>query len=256
MRLRRAFLPHASTKNKDKIVVRRPSGRYISRPPAKAHAPPDREYAGDGCCHTAFSDVTVYGDPDYLWDAYITTQRLFESGRSGQSARISRITCQQYRNCPNRQTPLQIFMETGGSYILRTNWTESDPKTLWNTYIQLTEVEDCFRTEKHDLGMRPIFHRKQERTQAHILVCFLALTMWRTLQQWMKASGLGTAPRKLLEELRELKSLDVLLPTREKNLRLRMVATPDKELKVLLQRMKILLPNKPKIIENVVTKMA
>jgi hypothetical protein len=104
--------------------------------------------------------------------------------------------------------------------------------------------------------MRPILHRKQERTQAHILVCFLALTMWRTLQQWMKASGLGTAPRKLLEELRELKSLDVLLPTREKNLRLRMVATPDDELKVLLQRMKIRLPNKPKIIENVVTKRA
>ena len=150
----------------------------------------------------------------------------------------------------------QWALDTGGSYILRTNWTESDPKTLWNTYIQLTEVEDSFRTEKHDLGMRPIFHRKQDRTQAHILVCFLALTMWRTLQQWMKTSGLGTAPRKLLEELRELKSLDVLLPTREKTLRLRMVATPDKELKVLLQRMKILLPNRPKIIENVVEKMA
>lgn len=150
----------------------------------------------------------------------------------------------------------QWALETGGSYILRTNWNESDPKTLWKTYIQLTEVEDSFRTEKHDLGMRPIFHRKQERTQAHILVCFLALTMWRTLQQWMKASGLGTAPRKLLEELRELKSLDVLLPTREKTLRLRMVATPSKELKVLLQRMRIPLPNKPKFIENVVAKMA
>ena len=147
-------------------------------------------------------------------------------------------------------------LDTGGSYILRTNWVESDPKTLWNTYIQLTEVEDSFRTEKHDLGMRPIFHQKQGRTQAHILVCFLALTMWRTLQQWMKASGLGTAPRKLIEELRELKSLDVLLPTREKKLRLRVVATPPKELKVLLQRMNILLPNKPKIIENVVTKIA
>jgi hypothetical protein len=78
--------------------------------------------------------------------------------------------------------------------------------------------------------------------------------MWRMLQQWMKASGLGTAPRKLLEELRELKSLDVLLPAREKTLRLRMVATPPKELNVLLQRLKILLPNKPKIIENVVKK--
>ena len=150
----------------------------------------------------------------------------------------------------------QRALDSGGSYILRTNWMESDPKTLWNTYIQLTEVEDSFRTEKHDLGMRPIFHRKKDRTQAHILVCFLALAMWRTLQQWMKASGLGTAPRKLLEELRELKSLDVLLPTREKTIRLRMVATPEKQLKVLLQRMKVLIPTWPKVIENVVEKMA
>lgn len=148
----------------------------------------------------------------------------------------------------------QWALESGGNYILRTNWTESDPKTVWNTYIQLTEVEDSFRTEKHDLGRRPIFHHKQDRTQAHSLVCFLAL--WRTFQQWMNASGLGTAPRKLLEEMRELKSLDVLLPTRENTIRLRMVATAPKELNVLLQRMKIYLPNKPQVIENVVTKMA
>lgn len=146
------------------------------------------------------------------------------------------------------------LLETSGNYLLRTNWTEADPKTLWNTYIQLTEVEDAFRTAKHDLGMRPIYHHKTDRTQAHILVCFLTLAMWRTLQQWMKASGLGTAPRKLLEEMREIKSLDVLLPTRGRNIKLRVVATAPKELKVLLQRIKVTLPNKPKIIENVVQK--
>jgi len=147
-------------------------------------------------------------------------------------------------------------LETGGSYILRTNWREADPKVLWNTYIQLTEVEDAFRTTKHDLGMRPIFHQKKDRTQAHILVCFLSLALWRTLQQWMKTSGLGTAPRKLLEEMRELKSLDVLLPARDKTLRLRVVATAPLALKVLLQRLKIILPNRPRIIENVVQKNA
>jgi transposase len=145
-------------------------------------------------------------------------------------------------------------METGGSYILRTNWTETDPKTIWNTYVELTEVEDAFRTTKHDLGMRPIFHQKKERTQAHILVCFLSLVMWRTLQQWMKASGLGTAPRKLLEEMKQIQSLDVLLPAKDKTIRLRVVATAPSALKVLLQRMKILLPNRPKIVENVVEK--
>lgn len=148
------------------------------------------------------------------------------------------------------------LLENGGYYLLRTNWTEADPKTIWNTYIQLTEVEDAFRTTKHDLGMRPIYHQKKERVQAHILVCFLSLAMWRTLQQWMKASGLGTAPRKLLEEMKEIKSLDVLLPARDKQIRLRIVSTAPKELKVLLQRMKLLSPNKPKIIENVVQKTA
>jgi transposase len=148
------------------------------------------------------------------------------------------------------------LLENGGYYLLRTNWTETDPKTIWNTYIQLTEAEDAFRTAKHDLGMRPVYHQKKERTQAHILVCFLSLAMWRTLQQWMKASGLGTAPRKLLEEMREIKSLDVLLPTRDKQIKLRVVSTAPKELKVLLQRMKVLLPSRPKIIENVVQKIA
>ena len=144
----------------------------------------------------------------------------------------------------------QWALRIGGNYILRTNWKEADPKTIWRRYIQLTEVEDAFRTEKHDLGMRPIYHRKQDRTQAHILVCFLSLSMWRTLQQWMKASGLGTAPRKLIEEMREIRSLDVVLPARDKTIRLRVVSTPPKELKVLLQRLKIQLPNRPKIIEN------
>ena len=72
----------------------------------------------------------------------------------------------------------------------------------------------------------------------------------------MKASGLGAAPRKLLEKMREIKSLDVILPTREKKIKLRVVATAPKELKALLQRMKVLLPNRPKIIENVVQKNA
>jgi hypothetical protein len=50
--------------------------------------------------------------------------------------------------------------------------------------------------------------------------------MWRTLQQWVKASGFGTAPRKLLEEMREVRSLDVLLPSKDKTIRLSARFTP------------------------------
>ena len=180
--------------------------------------------------------------------ASLFTVTVTETGSRKEKRLVINITKSEDR--------YQWALQSGGNYILRTNWTETDPKTIWKKYIQLTEVEDAFRTEKHDLGIRPIYHQKKDRTQAHILVCFLALSMWRTLQQWMKASGLGTAPRKLIEEMREVRSLDVLLPTRDKTIRLRVVSTPPKELKVLLQRMKILLPNNPKIIQNVVQKIA
>lgn len=142
--------------------------------------------------------------------------------------------------------------QASGSYLLRTNWKERDPAILWKTYIQLTEVEEAFRITKTELGLRPIYHQKQDRVNAHILVCFLALSMWRTLQQWMKTKGLGTAPKKLLEELKEVKSMDVLLPARDKTFRLRLVASASKELKVLLYRLGLPLPNKPRIMENVV----
>jgi hypothetical protein len=136
-----------------------------------------------------------------------------------------------------------------GCYLLRTNLRGWDAKDLWKTYIGLTQVEDAFRASKHDLGLRPLFHHTEDRTQAHILVCFLALVMWRTLQQWMDGCGLGTAPRKLLEHIAEVRSLDVVLSTDTgTELRLRTVSKPDKHLAILLERLQLLLPNKPKSI--------
>lgn len=147
-------------------------------------------------------------------------------------------------------------LATSGSYILRTNWPERDPEELWKTYMELTQVEDAFRTTKSDLGMRPMFHQKKDRTQAHILVCFLSLAMWRMLSHWMSCSGIGGAPRKLLEELRTVKSLDILLPTRDKTIRLRVVSKAPKDLQPLLQRLKLPLPNRPKNVQDVVPTLA
>lgn len=185
--------------------------------------------------------------------------RLLE--RNSRASSMFDVTVEETGDIKEKRLTIKInknlaryewVLKTSGSYILRTNWKIKDPKELWKTYIRLTQVEDAFRITKSDLGMRPIYHQKKDRTQAHILVCFLALSMWRTLEQWMKGTGLGTAPRKLLEEMREVMSLDVLLPTRDKTIRLRVVSAASQELKVLLQRLKLLLPNRPKIIENVV----
>ena len=68
-----------------------------------------------------------------------------------------------------------------GCYLLRTNLTNVAPKTLWKRYIQLTEAEWAFRITKDELVIRPIWHQKADRVKAHILVCFLAYVLWKSL---------------------------------------------------------------------------
>src|SRR5213078_4016381 len=137
-----------------------------------------------------------------------------------------------------------------GCYLLRTNLIEADPAILWKRYIQLTDAEWAFRITKDELQIRPIWHHGQDRVEAHILVCFLAYVMWKTLAQWMRRSGLGDAPRTLLEEFAKIRSGDVVLPTRTAAgesgavVRLRCVTEPDAAQKVLLNRLGLCLPRR------------
>jgi transposase len=145
-----------------------------------------------------------------------------------------------------------------GAYLLRTNCEETDPAQLWRWYIQLVQAEAAFRTAKSDLGLRPIYHQKKDRVQAHILVCFLALALWRTLEQWMHAKGLGTCARQLIKQMAGLKSMDVLLPIKRgaqsHELRLRVVATPEPATAQLLAHLGLRLPKGSREIANVVPK--
>jgi Transposase DDE domain len=136
-----------------------------------------------------------------------------------------------------------------GCYLLRTNLTETDPATLWQRYIQLTDAEWAFRITKDELSIRPIWHQRETRVQAHILVCFLAYVLWKTLTQWMKHSGLGDAPRALLDDLAKIKSGDVVLPARttagqQRTIRLRCVTEADAAQKALLDRLGLTLPRR------------
>ena len=136
---------------------------------------------------------------------------------------------------------------TEGTYILRSNihdWTDEE---LWRTYIQLSEAEAAFRIEKSDLCIRPIWHHKQERIKAHILICFLAYALWKTLQKWQSRAGLGDSPRTILTELSRVHSADVVLPLADgskRELRLRCVVRPEREQQLLLQRLGITLPER------------
>ncbi len=136
---------------------------------------------------------------------------------------------------------------TEGTYILRSNihdWTDEE---LWKTYIQLSEAEAAFRIHKSDLCIRPIWHRKQDRIKAHILICFLAYALWKTLQKWQSRAGLGDSPRTILTELSRIHSADIVLPLADgskRELRLRCVVRPEREQQLLLGRLGLTLPQR------------
>jgi transposase len=144
-----------------------------------------------------------------------------------------------------------------GCYVLRSNLTGIDAATLWRRYIQLTEAEWAFRITKDELAIRPIWHHKEDRVRAHILVCFLAYVMWKTLAGWMCGAGLGDAPRTLIEEMAKLKSGDVVLRAssprggNERQITLRCVTEPDQAQKVLLQRLGLTLPRRLRRLDEI-----
>jgi len=177
------------------------------------------------------------------------------------------LQAQVQRDAQGQACGLQITSAVGlgqkthrqkGAYLLRTNCEETDPALLWQWYIQLTQAEAAFRTAKSDLGLRPIFHQKDERVQAHILVCFLALALWRTLEQWMRTKGLGTCARQLIKQVAGIKSVDIILPVKRGNvcteLRLRVVTTPEPATAQLLAHLGLRLPKGARTICDVVPK--
>ena len=137
-----------------------------------------------------------------------------------------------------------------GAYVLRSNITDWSDEKLWKAYIQLTQAEAAFRIHKDQLRIRPIWHQRTDRVQAHILVCFLAFVLWKTLEMWQQRAGLGNSPRTLLEEFARIQSHDVILPTQSLGeIRLRCVTQPDAAQAALLDRLGIVLPKRLRLPE-------
>jgi hypothetical protein len=142
-----------------------------------------------------------------------------------------------------------------GCYILRSNVTEWTDQELWEAYMQLSEAEGAFRIHKSDLSLRPIWHQRPDRVQAHILVCFLAYVLWKTLGQLCRRAGLGDEPRKVLDELAQIQVIDVTVPTRKADgspgplLHKRCVSRPTDHQAILLHHLGLHLPSRMKIMD-------
>src|SRR5271166_2492221 len=133
-----------------------------------------------------------------------------------------------------------------GRYLLRSNLTEGDPATLWNYYLQLGQVEEAFRNLKGDLAIRPIHHQEPERIEAHIFIAFLAYCLHVTIGLRLKGLAPGLTPRSLFEKFAAVQMIDVHIPTTDgRELQLTRYTQPQPELTLLLNRLRLELPDQP-----------
>jgi transposase len=208
-------------------------------------------------------------DSGRLKDAEVANRRLGRLlQKNSRAAQAFEVTIERLRR-PCGKAHLRVTWQrdarwsewaalSEGCYLLRAHKVDADAATLWKRYIQLTDAEWAFRITKDELHIRPIWHQTPDRVQAHILVCFLAYVMWKTLAQWMQRARLGDAPRPVVDELAKIKSGDVVLPTLpyqgqpRRTVRLRCVTLPDAAQKVLLNRLGLTLPQRLRRLDDLV----
>jgi transposase len=155
------------------------------------------------------------------------------------------VTRQTFRFHLNK-TKLQELEQRDGHYLLRSNLTGEDPAVLWQRYIQLTQIEAAFRTLKSDLGIRPIYHRREPRVEAHIFIAFLAYCLHVTLKNQLLIHAPGLTPQAVWEKLATIQMIDVWIPTQDGRwLVLPRYTQPEKEVQILLDRMQRRLPSQP-----------
>jgi transposase len=145
-----------------------------------------------------------------------------------------------------RKDKLRAVRRREGRYLLRTNLVSEDPAKLWELYMLLVMVEEAFRNLKGDLGLRPIYHQKENRIEAHIFVAFVAYCLHVTLRRRLRDLAPGLTPRAVLEKFATMQMVDVHLPTTDGRVVILLRTTqPEKDVQILLRRLKLELPKQP-----------
>ena len=133
-----------------------------------------------------------------------------------------------------------------GTYLLRTNLPECDPKTLWRRYMIQGEIEYAFRELKNGLGLRPVYHSLDDRIEAHIFTAFMALCLLQTLRAIAREHAPGLTPRQIIDKFRTVKMVDVVMPTTDGRIvTLPRYVEPKPDLMILLDRLGLTLPVQP-----------
>ena len=145
-----------------------------------------------------------------------------------------------------RRDRLRRARRREGRYLLRSNLTGETPETLWRHYMRLTEVEQAFKELKSNLAVRPVFHRLDQRVEAHVFLAFVGYCLLVTLKNMARTQAPGLTPRAVIEKFAAIQMVDVHLPTSDgRELVLPRHTQPDDGHRLLLHQLGLRLPEQP-----------
>lgn len=122
-------------------------------------------------------------------------------------------------------------MSDPGVYCLRSNETAWTPEQLWRTYVTLTDLEAVFRSLKSELGLRPIFHRKEARSDAHLFISVLAYQFVQIIRKRLAERGIHNSWASLRRILQVQRRVTSSFKTRRgRTLNVRKASLPESEL--------------------------
>lgn len=140
-----------------------------------------------------------------------------------------------------------------GRYLLRSNMRSAAPELVWENYLLLGRIEQAFKELKGDLAVRPIYHQRDSRIEAHIFVSFLAYCLHATLRNLARRHAAGLTPRAILEKLAAIVMIDVRLPTSDgREILLRRFTEPEPDQALLLAELGFELPEqaRPQVLSS------
>jgi hypothetical protein len=170
------------------------------------------------------------------------------AGEAGAAARLveATVSADGVLTYELNRDKLRTVRRREGRYLLRTNLADYEPDVLWRYYMQLVFVEEAFRTLKSDLAIRPVYHQKPKRIEAHLFVAFLAYCLAVTLRQQLRDLAGGLMPRTVLEKLATVQMLDVHVPTSDgRELLLVRRTEPEPDVRLVLQQLGLCFPVQP-----------
>lgn len=127
-----------------------------------------------------------------------------------------------------------------GVYKLRTTQTDWTDETLWRTYTMLTDLESVFRSLKSELGLRPVYHHKEDRCDGHLFITVLAYQAVQVIRRKLKEHGINESWATLREKLKRQHRVTATFQQRDgKTLHVRQATQPEEEVRELYTKLRM-----------------